>query len=233
MKSYEFISESSFASSTVDEAEIRTPASKEIRTTLRKAGYKLIGSGVDATVWAKSSGPVTKIIMPDDGHGAGLAGDTFMKFYEFCKANSGLENLPRFSGQEVEVFEADNKQYIMVTMEKLTPIPEKSFEQAIVWLFSDFVTKRYSWEKVLNILNDEKVWFDIADEWDPESMLQKVDSLDSRDLLELEILYKLMVLLYYKGRINKIGWDLHTENAMMRGDTIVITDPWFNMEIMS
>jgi len=38
-----------------------------------------------------------------------------------------------------------------------------------------------------------------------------------------------MSLLYNTGRINKIGWDLHTENVMQRSDgTLVIIDPWFS-----
>ena len=51
--------------------------------------------------------------------------------------------------------------------------------------------------------------------------------MNEQERLKYEVLFKLMTLLYHTGRINKVGWDLHTENAMMRGDTIVITDPWF------
>lgn len=212
----------------IAEAEIRTPASKEIRTSLRRAGYKLLGSGVDATVWAKTSGPVLKIIMPDDGQGAGSAGDTFMKFYEFCKNNQNLDNLPKFSENAVDVFTANGKDYIMVSMERLKPIPRGSFQEAMVWMLSDLATKPVTWEKALQMIDDERTWQHY--EGDIEKILRTLDSLDDRDLLEYEVLYKLMVLLYHKGKINKIGWDLHTENAMMRGDTIVITDPWFNQE---
>lgn len=215
----------------IDEAEQRTPASIEIRKNLRGAGYKLLGSGADATVWAKKEGPVIKIIMPDDGQGAGVAGDTFMKFYEFCKEHPNYENLPKFSDNEVEVFQADGKDYIMVTMERLSPIPSGSFQEAMVWILSDLATKKLSWEQANEIISDEDTWFGYeSPKTNPETILRQFDSLDDKDLLEYEVLYKLMVLLYHRGRINKIGWDLHTENAMMRSDTIVITDPWFNME---
>lgn len=225
-----FPTDSALEEDTVDEAETRTLASTQIRTNLRKAGYKLLGSGADATVWAKKSGPVTKIIMPDDGQGAGLAGDTFMKFYEFCKEHEGYDNLPRFSDNEVEVFEADGKDYIMITMERLAPIPNGSFQEAMVWILSDLATKTMSWQQALQIISNEKTWMHYDEGMDPVQILQTIDSLDQRDLLEYEVLFKLMTLLYHRGRINKIGWDLHTENAMMRGDTIVITDPWFNMQ---
>lgn len=212
------------------EAETRTPASTEIRNTLRKKGYKLLGSGVDATVWAKNEGEVIKIIMPDDHQGSGVAGDTFMKFYEFCKQNPNLDNLPKFFGQEVQVFQADGKDYVMVTMERLSPITRHSFQEAMVWILSDLATKRMDWQSALKTMNDETTWDNYGEMPTPD-ILKRLNSMNRRELLELEVLYKLMVLLYHKGRINKTGWDLHTENAMMRGDTIVITDPWFSSKV--
>jgi hypothetical protein len=218
------------ANTALEEAEIRTPASKEIRTSLRSKGYKLLGSGVDATVWAKKTGPVIKIIMPDDHKGSGIAGDTFMKFYEFCKENQSLDNLPKFSNNEVELFKADNKEYVMVTMERLSPIPLGSFQEAMVWILSDLATKTISWAKAMKVVKDPNTWLLFDDGMDPKQIINTFNHLDKKSLLEYEILYKLMTLLYHRGKINKIGWDLHTENAMMRGNTIVITDPWFSME---
>lgn len=216
----------------ITDAEKYTSASKEIRSVLRKHGYKLLGSGADATVWAKSTDTVIKIIMPDDGLGAGTAGDTFMKFYRFCKEHSNLENLPKFSGNELELFESDGKEYVMVTMERLTPIPRHSFQEAMVWILSELATRKIDWSEALETMRDERTW-DNYGEMDTLEILRTLYSLDDRDLLEYEILFKLMTLLYHRGRINKIGWDLHTENAMMRDDTIVITDPWFNSNIDS
>lgn len=211
----------------IDEAEIRTPASKQIRSTLRKNGYKLLGSGVDATVWAKNTGDVIKIIMPDDHLGSGVAGDTFMKFYEFSKQNKGLDNLPRFSSQEANVFQADGKDYVMVSMERLSPIPENSFQEAMVWILSDLSTKKMSWENAKKEILNLNTW-QYFEGMPGNQVIQIFKNLDKKSLLQLEVLYKLMVLLYHQGKINKLGWDLHTENAMMRGNTIVITDPWFN-----
>lgn len=212
----------------IDEAESHTTASKEIRTKLRSAGYNLLGSGADATVWAKKSGPVIKVIMPDTGQGAGSAGETFLRFYDFCKSHSDLENLPRFSDKGAVKFQADKKDYIMFTMERLTPIPRGSFQEAMVWILSDLATKRMSWAQALDTIKDEKTWMHYDEGMDPVQILQTVDSFDERDSLEYEVLFKLMTLLYHTGNINKSGWDLHTENAMLRGDTIVVTDPWFN-----
>ena len=38
---------------------------KYIETSLKNAGYKKLGTGIDATVWMKDQGTVVKIIMPD------------------------------------------------------------------------------------------------------------------------------------------------------------------------
>lgn len=44
---------SQLTKSQINEAESNTAASKEIRLALTAAGYKKLGSGADATVWAK------------------------------------------------------------------------------------------------------------------------------------------------------------------------------------
>ena len=174
--------------------------------------------------------------MPDDGEGAGIAGDTFMKFYEFCKQNSGLENLPKFSGQEVDVFDIDDKEYVMISMERLKPIPQGSFEEAMVWILSDLATKNITWSAALKTIRRESTWAQWTS-WKYENTMSYQDitatlkRLDAVGMEQYAVLFTLMKLLYHRGRINKIGWDLHTENAMMRGDTIVITDPWFSSKI--
>lgn len=220
----------------ITEAEKYTSASREIRTSLRKAGYKLLGSGVDATVWAKVSSPeVIKIIMPDHGEGAGPAAETFYKFYQFCTQNSSLENLPKFKQLTTKSghseFTAAGKSYIMIAMERLAPIPNGSFQEAMVWILSDTASSGKSWDETVNTITDQNTWTDYGGGLQPMQILSYWNDLDKRAKLEYEILFKLMVLLWHKGKINKVGWDLHTENAMMRGNTIVITDPWINSKI--
>jgi hypothetical protein len=39
-------------------------------------------------------------------------------------------------------------------------------------------------------------------------------------------LFVVMQELFQFGRSQRLGWDLHTENVMRRGDTPVITDPF-------
>jgi streptomycin 6-kinase len=85
-----------------------------------------------------------------------------------------------------------------------------------------------SWEAVLKELADPKTW----EYWDGppsvEKILQIVQTMDEKVSSRYSILYKLMTLLYHTGRINKLGWDLHTENVMKRADgSLVVIDPWF------
>jgi hypothetical protein len=230
----------------VNEAEEDTPAAEEIYSTLERNGYELLGSGVDATVWAKKGGTdVLKIIMPQHGRGAGSEAETFYKFYEFCKQHQNLENLPRFvriGGDTHSVFTADNHDYIMIGMERLSPIPHGSFAEAMVWILSDLASSGLGWEQAWDTIRNEKTW----DTWeldDPDSdrsapvmatadVLYTIDSWDEQDAAKWGVLYTLMSLLYHTGRINKQAWDLHTENAMMRGsDMIVITDPWIAQSV--
>lgn len=232
----------------LDEAEHDTAASEEIYSTLEKHGYELLGSGIDATVWAKKDSPeVIKIIMPEHGEGAGAEANTFYKFYEFCKKNPNLENLPKFvriGGEAHSVFTADGRDYIMIGMERLKPIPHGSFAEAMVYKLSEFASEGLSWEDVHDLLRSEQAWdkWEHVDQEDMErrdaapmptgNVISTVDSWDERDSAKWGVLYSLMRLLYHTGRINKQAWDLHTENAMMRGnDMIVITDPWVVSEV--
>jgi hypothetical protein len=63
-------------------------------------------------------------------------------------------------------------------------------------------------------------------------VLTTIDGWDAQDASKWGALYKLMISLYNTGRVNRQAWDLHTENAMVRGDDmIVITDPWIAQSV--
>ena len=212
------------------EAERNTRSAKEIEKTLKQAGYKRLGTGADATAWMKDQGTVIKIIMPDLNEDRSAAANIFYKFYEFCQQNSQYENLPKFidiGGKHHAEFTIGGKDYIQIAMEQLYPIDEYGIEGDIVNIFSDRATKKEEWDEVKRKLFD--INFIRSDSDDPEKTLQYIKSLDRMGWIKLQILYKLMVVLYHTGRINKFGWDLHTGNVMKRKDgTMVITDPWFS-----
>lgn len=204
--------------------------------TLRRAGYTELGSGADATVWTKDAGTVIKIIVPEDEEAKpDQAVATFKKFYEFCIAHQDIECLPKFikiQGSHYAEFEIKGRTYLQIAMERLYPIKKNTFEQGIVYVFSDYATKRIPWQQVKQELALPKTWHDTDFfERKADEFAAKISQLNELDQAKLSVLYNVMVLLYHTGRINKMGWDLHTENAMLRRDgTIVIIDPWFNLE---
>lgn len=211
------------------EAESNTLNAREIESTLTRAGYKKLGSGVDATVWAKDEATVIKILMPD------AAGDsatkTFMKFYEFSQQHQDVPCLPKFreiGGVHHTPFVIGDTEYTQIAMERLYPIPDGSFEEAMVWILSDLATQRTTWERALEIISDEETWEGFAYPDKVVAVLRTIDQWDDQDRAEYGLLFTVMQMLYITGRINKMGWDLHTENVMQRKNgSLVIVDPWF------
>jgi hypothetical protein len=217
----------------LEEAEKNTPESRQIVQTLKDAGYNQIGSGADATVWMKDAGQVLKIVMPDS-QDITQAAYTFKKFYEFCMAHQDLACLPKFipiQGKAYTEFTLGDKQYMQISMEQLNKIPKNSIQEGIVWFFSDFASNNVPWEHVDEKLKYPITWYDfngryanqLAERW-----INLSSNRNKQKYAEMQLLYTVMRLLYTTGKINKMYWDLHTENAMLRGDgTIVIIDPWF------
>lgn len=230
MRSHQFIR--------VREAEDDTPRAQHIFDTLREKGYVQLGSGVDATVWARDAHSVIKIIMPKGEEARESSARTFYRFYDFCQSHTDLECLPRFykiGGVHHSTFKVDGVTYVQIAMERLQPLEQDSQRTALVWLLSDLATKNVKWEEALRRCKDPYSWI----HWDEEEavsiedILTYIDEWDDRERLEWAVLYNTMRLLYHRGRINREGWDLHTENVMLRGDTLVITDPWFGSEMES
>jgi hypothetical protein len=227
-------SEYSRTDESIEEAEEDTPNANLISTTLQKAGYKQLGSGADSTVWSKDEGSVIKIIMPEEGENITTAANTFYKFYEFCQKNKDVPNLPKFidiGGKHHTTFEINGKEYLQIAMERLYPIPNNSVEEALVWALSDFVLSHTPWNKVVSTLINTDFFknYETANVQQIEQAVkQTISNKQQND--KYHYLYELMRLVYATGRVNKVGWDLHTENVMMRKNgELVIIDPWFAM----
>jgi hypothetical protein len=214
----------------LDEAEVATKNSNEIWKQLRAAGYKNIGQGADATVWAKDDSHVIKMLMPEDM--GTKATEVFRKFYEFALSHQGLACLPRFN--EVNTIDINGKDYTQIEMEKLSPLARGSFLEGVVWFFSDYSQAKAPWEKVDQDLKDTETWEDFMDMGPSKSVNQWTKqwqdlAYDKKTYSMYKQLYTVMQLLYSAGTINKFGWDLHTANVMQRGNgQPVIIDPWFS-----
>ncbi len=211
----------------IAEAESKTENAREIYDTLKKAGYKKLGAGVDATVWSKNDHSVLKIIMPEDLSTSDAATKTFLKFYEFTQKHKDLRCLPRFKeiqGENLAKFTLRGKEYLQISMEKLKPLKNGSVEEIMVWHLSDYASKNTEWDTVVKELHDPKSYEDLKGK-EVNRFKSSID--DKKFLLEYKLLFTVMKLLYVTGALNNLDWDLHTENAMQRADgTVVIVDPW-------
>jgi hypothetical protein len=217
--------------SNVAEAEAATKNSNEIWRQLRAAGYHHVGSGADATVFAKDDSHVIKILMPEDA--GSKAEQVFRKFYETAIKHQDLACLPKFN--EVNTIDINGKDYLQIEMERLQPIEKGTFTEGIVWFFSDYCQAQSSWDQVDHALGLSTTW-----DWYPyakgsknlaaQCSKQWQDLMyNKRSYAMYKQLYSVMKLLYTTGNINKFGWDLHTANVMQRGNgQPVIIDPWFS-----
>jgi len=213
----------------IDEAEVATKNSNEIWRQLKAAGYHHVGSGADATVFAKDDSHVIKILMPEDA--GSKAEQVFRKFYEFSMSHQDLPCVPRFN--EVNTIDINGKDYTQIEMERLSPIEKGGFLQGMIWLLSDYVNGNKPWSTVENELTNGHPWYffspnysgTFARTW--QSILENPASKKTYSMYKQ--LYTVMQLLYSTGNINKFGWDLHTANVMQRsGGQPVIIDPWFS-----
>ena len=213
----------------LEEAEVATKNSNEIWRQLKAAGYQYVGSGADATVFAKDDSHVIKILMPEDM--GTKAEEVFRKFYEFSMSHQDLACLPRFN--EVNTIDINGKDYTQIEMERLAPIEKDSFVEGLIWFLSDYINTNTPWATVESELANPETWEiyspnfanAFAKTW--QSLTQNPASKKTYTMYRM--LYNVMKLLYTTGTINKFGWDLHTANVMQRKDgQPVIIDPWFS-----
>jgi len=200
----------------------------KINKTMRKAGYTELGSGVDSTVWGKDEGRVIKILMPESGD-LTPAEKVFLAYYETAQKYSDNPHMMKFvpiGGQHYTKFDINGETFYQIAVEKLQPLPDGSFEEAVVWAMSECVANRLDWPAASQQLTNPKSKIWQYYEGDSEAVAKKIAG---GKRTTLKYLYLTMQLMYHIGRKQGFGWDLHTENAMLRSDgTIVITDPWYS-----
>jgi hypothetical protein len=205
---------------------------KQISTDLKAAGYKELGAGADAIVWAKEKGDVVKIIMPDFGLDFDNAVLMIRKFYDFCKKENSI-HLPRFTNfvtREIEEFDLDGDKVLLVSMERLKPLKEGSDEECFYWLLNELI-QRYSnvskaHDDLINNKNQVLNEFDF-DEYAARGYKYFERMKDRSWILDF---MKIMRKAYDYGKSQKFSWDLHTQNIMKRGSVPVIIDPWLNID---
>jgi hypothetical protein len=220
MRANEFIRETK-----IQEYDSSSKSSKQIISKLKQLGYKMLGSGVDATVWVRDAGSVIKILMPSDYTSAD---DAFLLFYEFCQKHKS-PFLPKFidiGGAHHTVFELNGEQYRQIAMEKLAPLPSGSFMEKMVWALSDLAAVPFmKWANVRQQAKSNEFWEYFPTKGDHASEVARQFA-NPQVEKQYAALFVIMQQLWQVGRQYGHGWDLHTENVMARGNTPVITDPY-------
>lgn len=200
-------------------------------------GYKKIGSGTDATVWAPKDGSdfvIKFVVSTDDGE---IAEEVFNEFYEYCKSHKSNPHLPKF--HEKNQVEIDGTNYLQIDMERLIPIKDP-FIEAVVYHFSDYASDDLTWKEVCSNLGSEESADKSEETWQTyktrNSDVSRIARISSKKMVARFIdeqdqhkkLYETMKKLFKIGMKKSFFWDLHTANLMQRpnGD-IVIIDPWF------
>jgi hypothetical protein len=178
---------------------------KLINAHMKKMGYQKLGGGADAQVYAKTEDQVIKILIPSDATNVSTAEIAFVEFYKFCQANQRNPHLPKFfkiQGQDYTDFYIDGERFIQIAQERLTEIPAPS---------------KY-----------DDMLFDMINSVENDAPLE-------RSYPGYELLYKTLQSVSKLGKI--LGFDsdfIKTDddfNIMLRGQTLVITDPWVNFKL--
>lgn len=203
----------------VTEEQLGPVTYSEIYRALKKAGYKEIGSGEDATVWKKDDGKVAKIVMSGrPNHPESLL--SAIELYRLAKKYPRLTTLPNYvkiDGEEIFMFKIDGKPLVQLNMEQLSPLTD--FEQDLIVDLNDAIIDRiYDWEdaksNVYDVYKDDPAKLDAVEKTfnDPK----------------WKLLFDTLVLLYQYGNRKGFGFDMHGGNVMKRPGTgdLVVIDPW-------
>jgi|688.fasta_scaffold01844_28 hypothetical protein len=178
---------------------------KLINAHMKKMGYRRLGGGRDAQVYAKQEGNIIKILIPQDGKTVRSAEIPFLEFYKYCRANQKNPHLPKFGkiqGQDYADFHLDGERFVQIAQERLSDIPAPS-------------------------------------EYD-DMLFDMINSVENNTPLEqqypsYELFYKTLKSVAQRGR--ELGFEndfIKSDddfNIMLRGKTLVITDPWLDASL--
>jgi hypothetical protein len=182
-----------------------------IRKHLTGLGYKPAGEGGDQTTWKAPDGSILKIFGTQEGQQGMTADHRMFSFWaDYCKKHANNPYIPHYGGwTEFEFPQGSGQTYLQIKMEKLTPIRDKT-TQAVLDQFDWTLTQG----RTLDALKTT-----VTNKLGPKFVA-------SSPLFTSPVFWKTISEIFAIG--NKHGWglDLHADNYMMRGNQIVIVDPW-------
>lgn len=176
-------------------------------------GYKKLGSGAFATVYEKD-GTAIKFWKTDGGYEA---------FIDFCLKNKS-EHLPKFLSKIKKIKHPNGDRFSYIKMEKLTPVQDKTVVYGV---------------RAYDLSSNFTSWFDNASKKisDGSNMSaialymetrveKKYPNLTENDVDKIIGFLELALRIHLEADYDKVYPDMHYENVMLRGQTLVITDPF-------
>lgn len=172
---------------------------------LQNWGYEKAGSGTFSDVYTKPGTNKVLKVFDDDDRG-------YLQFIRFVKRNPS-PHYPAFLSKLVKV----SHWIYAIRIEKLTSI-DGNYHGVSKQDLSDIIRKMS--------------WYDSWDQMITDTMERQGENIKQEILELLKYFQKNQpglldaVRLLYSNAKKKTEIDLHDENIMLRGDTIVISDPW-------
>lgn len=194
-----------------------------VKSQLANTGYKSIGKGIDAIVFAKKDSPdVIKVLIGDHDRETNDAAAGFLAFAEFCK-NVKSPHLPKFG--KITKMKIDTEEVYQVSVERLYKLSED--EADVAWTMARYAENNGTLEDVIKDI----------EETGSKALPKYQDQVVRQRTTHLKILNKnksvfalMQQLAKHAGSIKGLSLDLINEdghNIMKRRDgTWVISDPF-------
>jgi hypothetical protein len=191
---------------------IHNPASYKLHNILTDHGWNILGSGFEATVAEKPGAPYVLKVFP--------ANSKYIQFVKFCQAHSANPHVPRFSRY---VRPVPHTTFSYVRMEKLKPVREAT-------LMNSYAEYLCAVDQVFRSKDRSPVfWNHAMSRWDLDELPEKQGYSDVATCAAqapeswTRLIEDLINLMQAQGMEQ---FDLHPDNMMLRGPTLVVTDPF-------
>ena len=175
--------------------EITRPGQGKAEYMLEKAGYEKLGQGVSGTVYAKPGEDSVLKLFQSWDN-------SYKLFVNFTLQHPNI-HYPKFKGKMMKI--TDN--YYAARMERLTPLSQEHAK--MVKTMKDYITQRIA-SGFREINPDEATWWQ-----------RDMEMVEAKQPGITEVCEELAKFIDESDS----GLDLQPANVMLRGNTLVITDP--------
>lgn len=196
---------------------------KLLRSQLAQMGYKSIGKGVDAIVFANKTHPdVIKVLIGEADSHTDRAAEGFLTFVKFCDQVSSV-HLPKFGS--ITQTQVGSEVMYQVSMERLYNLTED--EKDVAWFMARAVSRDLPWESVLETIHSHGERAN--PEYQPQITAERAKYLKiaQKNQTVFVVMQKLHA---HAASLKNVSMDLlndEGQNIMKRKDcTWVITDPY-------